>query len=106
LTKNVLTGEMKRDQYSLRSGLVKEYAGERYYRQNVQLQRWQAEHQQHEAVEKALADVSKFGYDPEDYVHYVNDPPTELSYFKNSPGYRLILNNVLFPASQEKKKKT
>ncbi len=46
------------------------------------------------------------GHDPEDYVHYVNDPPTELSYFKNSPGYRLILNNVLFPASQEKKKKT
>ena len=46
------------------------------------------------------------GHDPEDYVHYVNDPPTELKYCKNSPGYRLILNNVLFPASKEKKKKT
>lgn len=46
------------------------------------------------------------GHDPEDYVHYVNDPPTDLQYFKNSPGYRLILNNVLFPASREKKKKT
>ncbi|MEO0237252.1 MAG: asparagine synthetase B [candidate division WOR-3 bacterium] len=46
------------------------------------------------------------GHDPEDYLHFVNDPPTELILFKNSPGYRLILNNVLFPASQEKKKKT
>ena len=55
MTKNALSGEMKRDQYSLRSGLVKEYSSDRYYRQNFQLQRWQAEHQQHEAVEKALA---------------------------------------------------
>lgn len=46
------------------------------------------------------------GHDPEDFVHYVNDPPTELILHKHSPGYRLILNNVLFPASQEKKKKT
>ncbi len=46
------------------------------------------------------------GHDPEDYVHYVNDPPTDLSFFKHSPGYRLILNNVLFPASKQKKKKT
>lgn len=46
------------------------------------------------------------GHDPEDYVHYVNDPPTELEFHRNSPGYRLILNNVLFPASREKKKKT
>ncbi|MGE3062120.1 MAG: asparagine synthetase B [bacterium] len=46
------------------------------------------------------------GHDPEDFVHYVNDPPTDLQFYKHSPGYRLILNNVLFPASQEKKKKT
>jgi hypothetical protein len=46
------------------------------------------------------------GHDPEDFVHYVNDPPTDLKFHKHSPGYRLILNNVLFPASQEKKKKT
>lgn len=46
------------------------------------------------------------GHDPEDYVHYVNDPPTDLTLHRNSPGYRLILNNVLFPASREKKKKT
>lgn len=46
------------------------------------------------------------GHDPEDFVHYVNDPSTDLKFHKHSPGYRLILNNVLFPASQEKKKKT
>ena len=46
------------------------------------------------------------GHDPEDYKHYVGDPPTDLSLHKNSPGYRLILNNVLFPAAKKKKKKT
>lgn len=46
------------------------------------------------------------GHDPEDYRHAVNDPPTELSLFKNSPGYRLILNNILFPAAKKKKQKT
>ena len=46
------------------------------------------------------------GHDPEDYQHYVNDPPTELERFKNSPGYRLILNNILFPAARKKKLKT
>ena len=46
------------------------------------------------------------GHDPEDYKHYVGDPPTDLSLHKNSPGYRLILNNVLFPAARKKKKKT
>ncbi len=46
------------------------------------------------------------GHDPEDYVHYVYDPPTDLDLYRHSPGYRLILNNVLFPASKEKKKKT
>lgn len=68
-------GEGKKEQYSLRSGLVKEYASERYYRQNAQLQRWQAEHQQHEAVEKALADVSKFSYEPENYVRFLVKEP-------------------------------
>jgi hypothetical protein len=46
------------------------------------------------------------GHDPEDYRHYVGDPPTELSLHKSSPGYRLILNNVLFPAAKKKKQKT
>ncbi len=46
------------------------------------------------------------GHDPEDYRHMVHDPPTELSLYKNSPGYRLILNNVLFPAAKRKERKT
>jgi len=46
------------------------------------------------------------GHDPEDYQHNVNDPPTDLSLHPNSPGYRLILNNVLFPAAKKKKQKT
>ncbi len=46
------------------------------------------------------------GHDPEDYRHQIGDPPTVLSLHKNSPGYRLILNNVLFPAAKEKKLKT
>ncbi|MDD3878314.1 MAG: asparagine synthetase B [Bacteroidales bacterium] len=46
------------------------------------------------------------GHDPEDYQHMVNDPPTDLNLFANSPGYRLILNNVLFPAARKKKQKT
>lgn len=46
------------------------------------------------------------GHDPEDYRHMVNDPPTELKLHKNSPGYRLILNNVLFPAAKRKDRKT
>lgn len=46
------------------------------------------------------------GHDPEDYQHQVQDPPTDLSLHPNSPGYRLILNNVLFPAAKKKKQKT
>ncbi|MFW6221681.1 MAG: asparagine synthetase B [Fibrobacterota bacterium] len=46
------------------------------------------------------------GHDPEDYSHAVGDPPTMLELHKNSPGYRLILNNVLFPAAEKKEKKT
>ncbi|MBK7221091.1 MAG: asparagine synthetase B [Saprospiraceae bacterium] len=46
------------------------------------------------------------GHDPEDYRHYVNDPETDLSLHPNSPGYRLILNNILFPAAEKKKRKT
>lgn len=46
------------------------------------------------------------GHDPEDYQHMVGDPPTELSKYKHSPGYRLILNNVLFPAAEKKKQRT
>ncbi|MDH7515295.1 MAG: asparagine synthetase B [Bacteroidota bacterium] len=46
------------------------------------------------------------GHDPEDYQHLVGDPPTDLTLYKNSPGYRLILNNVLFPAAKKKQQKT
>lgn len=46
------------------------------------------------------------GHDPEDYRHLVGDPPTDLDLHPNSPGYRLILNNVLFPAAKKKKRKT
>lgn len=46
------------------------------------------------------------GHDPEDYRHFVGDPPTDLSLYPNSPGYRLILNNILFPAARKEKHKT
>ena len=46
------------------------------------------------------------GHDPEDYQHFVGDPETELSFHRNSPGYRLILNNILFPAARKKERKT
>lgn len=46
------------------------------------------------------------GHDPEDYRHYIHDPDMDLSLHPNSPGYRLILNNVLFPAAKKKKRKT
>lgn len=46
------------------------------------------------------------GHDPEDYEHRIGDPPTDLNLHPNSPGYRLILNNVLFPAAKKKKQKT
>lgn len=46
------------------------------------------------------------GHDPEDYQHLVGDPPTDLALHKNSPGYRLILNNVLFPAAKKQPQKT
>lgn len=46
------------------------------------------------------------GHDPEDYTHRVGDPPTDLNLHKNSPAYRLILNNILFPAAEKKKRKT
>jgi hypothetical protein len=46
------------------------------------------------------------GHDPEDYQHAVGDPPTNLALHKNSPGYRLILNNILFPAAEKKEQKT
>jgi hypothetical protein len=46
------------------------------------------------------------GHDPEDYTHQVGDPPTDLDLYPHSPGYRLILNNVLFPAAKKKPQKT
>jgi hypothetical protein len=46
------------------------------------------------------------GHDPEDYEHRVGEEPTDLNLHPNSPGYRLILNNILFPAAKKKKQKT
>jgi hypothetical protein len=46
------------------------------------------------------------GHDPEDYAHFVGEPATDLTYHPHSPGYRLILNNVLFPAAKTKERKT
>ncbi|MBI1795583.1 MAG: asparagine synthetase B [Candidatus Eisenbacteria bacterium] len=46
------------------------------------------------------------GHDPEDFQHMVGDPATDLSKYRHSPGYRLILNNVLFPAAEKKKQRT
>ena len=46
------------------------------------------------------------GHDPEDYKHRVGDPPTDLQLHRNSPGYRLILNNILFPSAKKKDQKT
>jgi hypothetical protein len=46
------------------------------------------------------------GHDPEDYQHFIGDPPTDLSGYKNSPGYRLILNNILLPAAKQTQRKT
>jgi hypothetical protein len=46
------------------------------------------------------------GHDPEDYRHQIGDPPTQLELYPNSPGYRLILNNVLFPAARKREQKT
>jgi len=46
------------------------------------------------------------GHDPEDYRHFVHDPHTDLDLYPNSPGYRLILNNILFPAAKKIKRKT
>ena len=46
------------------------------------------------------------GHDPEDYQHLVGEEPTDLTLHPNSPGYRLILNNILFPAARKKKQKT
>jgi hypothetical protein len=46
------------------------------------------------------------GHDPEDYQHILGDPPTDLDMYRSSPGYRLILNNILFPAAKKKMQKT
>lgn len=46
------------------------------------------------------------GHDPEDYQHFVGESPTDLNLHPNSPGYRLILNNILFPSAQKSKQKT
>jgi len=75
LAKTSVPGGPQKKPYSVRSGVVKEYAEDRYYRQNEQRDRWLLEHQHHEAIEKALSDVSKFTYEPEDYVSYLVKEP-------------------------------
>lgn len=55
-------------------------------------------------VKKGKSVQTIFGsYDPEDYRHLVGDPPTDLNLYPNSPGNRLILNNVLFSAGKKKR---
>jgi hypothetical protein len=46
------------------------------------------------------------GHDPEDFQHFIGELPTDLRFHKNSPGYRLILNNILFPAARREELKT
>ena len=46
------------------------------------------------------------GHDPEDYAHIIGEQPTDLALHRHSPGYRLILNNILFPAAKTKERKT
>jgi hypothetical protein len=75
LVRSTFSGEVKKEEFALRSGVAKEYAGDRYARQYDQKERWLAEHQHNESVEKALASVSKFSYDPEDYVRFLVKAP-------------------------------
>lgn len=76
----------KKEKFALRSGLSKEYSEERHSRQADQRERWQAEHLRHEAAEKKLSDVSKFSYDPEDYVKFlVKEPFREPARIDYSP---------------------
>lgn len=75
LSKNAVSGKSPEEQYSLHSGLVREYAEDRYHRQSDQRARWLAEHQHHEAMEKALADVSKFNYEPVNYPQQLVKEP-------------------------------
>ena len=75
MAKNPSSDKSQKQQYTLRSGLIKEYSGDRYNRQNEQRDRWLAEHQHHEAKEKVLGDISKFSYDPEDYVRLLVKEP-------------------------------
>ncbi len=75
MVKSSGSGMPAKGQYTVHSGVAKEYAGDRYYRQNEQRDRWLAEHQHNESVEKALAYVSKFSYDPVDYVRFLVKEP-------------------------------
>lgn len=67
--------EQPKEKFTVHSGLVKEYSEDRYHRQNDQRARWMAEHQHHEAMEKALADVSRFDYEPENYLRNLVKEP-------------------------------
>ena len=80
MVKNAGSGSSSKEQFTIRSGVAKEYSGDRYYRQNEQRDRWLAEHKHNELVEKSLASVSKFSYDPVDYVRFLVKEP-----FKEPP---------------------
>lgn len=75
MTRSTFSGDDKKEQFTLHSGVAKEYAGERYFRQSDQQERWRTEHQHNEFIEKALAYVSKFSYDPEDYIRFLVKEP-------------------------------
>jgi len=75
MVKSTGSGSTTKEQYTMHSGVAKEYSSDRYYRQNEQRDRWLAEHQHNEMVEKSLAFVSKFSYDPVDYVRFLVKEP-------------------------------
>ena len=98
MVKSSGSGMPAKEQYTVHSGVAKEYAGDRYYRQNEQRDRWLAEHQHNESVEKALAYVSKFSYDPVDYVRFLVKEP-----FREPPRqeYQSLLPERLLAAEKK-----
>ena len=80
MVKNASSGSSSKEQFTIHSGVAKEYGNDRYYRQNEQRDRWLAEHKHNEMIEKSLAHVSKFSYDPVDYVRFLVKEP-----FKEPP---------------------
>lgn len=75
MVKQADAGSSSKEQFTIHSGVAKEYSADRYYRQNEQRDRWLAEYKNNELVEKALAYVGKFSYDPVDYVRFLVKEP-------------------------------